>query len=156
MKLVIDSSTIFTVIVSGEKSKAFEIVDNSNLELYYPEDGLLEFKKHKNKLEKLSTDFEFRMLLTFSLIHILPAEFYESEVSSAYGIAGEFDEKDTPFIALAMKLNIPIWTSDKDIIKFGLTSEKYLALDTQALEMLLQGKSLEEIKEKLREKYLTE
>jgi hypothetical protein len=40
------------------------------------------------------------------------------------------------------------------MIKYGLISEKYLALDTEALENLLKGKSLEEIKEDLRKKFL--
>jgi predicted nucleic acid-binding protein len=34
------------------------------------------------------------------------------------------DVKDTPFIALALKLNIPIWAEDKKMIEFGLKTGK--------------------------------
>jgi len=40
------------------------------------------------------------------------------------------------------------------MIEYGLKSGEYLALDTQAVEDLLQGKSLEEIKNSLKSKYL--
>ncbi len=41
--------------------------------------------------------------------------FYEDKLRDAYAVAREFVPKDTPFIALALKLNVPIWTEDKDI-----------------------------------------
>jgi len=40
------------------------------------------------------------------------------------------------------------------MIEYGLRAGKYLALDTQAVEELLQGKSLEEIKNNLKSRYL--
>ena len=71
-------------------------------------------------------------------------------------IASEFDIDDFPFIALALKLNVPIWTNDKKLIVHGLKSGIYLAMDTQAVEKLIQGKSLEEVKQELIKKYLSE
>ncbi|MBO3800420.1 MAG: hypothetical protein FGF52_05140 [Candidatus Brockarchaeota archaeon] len=53
-----------------------------------------------------------------------------------------------------MKLKIPIWTNDKEIIKYGLKTGKYLALDTEALEWLLKEKSMELVKDNLRKKYI--
>jgi len=52
MRLVVDSNIVFTIIIAGDKSKAFKIIRDCDLTLYFPEDGLLEFKKHKNKLKK--------------------------------------------------------------------------------------------------------
>ncbi len=72
----------------------------------------------------------------------------------AYEIAKDFDPKDTPFIALALKLNVPIWTNDKDMIVHGLKSGKYLALDIQAVEDLIEGRSLKEVREDLERRYL--
>jgi len=73
---------------------------------------------------------------------------------SAFEITEHFDPKDTPFIALALKFNAPIWTNDKKLIEYGLKTKKYLPLDTRALENLLRGKSLNEIIKYLKEKYL--
>jgi predicted nucleic acid-binding protein len=74
-------------------------------------------------------------------------------IQSAKQIAAEFDVDDYPFLALALKLDVPIWTNDKEIIKYGLKTGKYLALDTEALENLLREKSIELIKDDLEKKY---
>ncbi len=151
MHLVVDSNILFSIIISGEKSKAFKVIKKYSVDLFFPEEGLLEFKEHKNKLK--TKEFEFRMFLAFSLIHIIPQEFYLDKIREAYEIARNFDEDDTPFIALALKLNIPVWTNDKDFIIYGLRSGKFLALDTDAVEELLKSKSLDEVKENLRKRY---
>lgn len=153
MRIVVDSSQLFTVVISGGGSKVFSIIEKYDLELFTPEECLQEFKKHEEKFRKSGGEFESRTLLAFSLVHVVPSVFYESSISEAYRIAAQFDEKDTPFVALAMKLNIPVWTNDKGMIKHGIISGEYLALDTAALEGLLEGKNLDDIKEALRMKY---
>lgn len=117
---------------------------------------MLEFKKHKDKLKRYSKEFELKSFLAFSLIHVTPSEIYEDKIPEAYNIAKQFDEKDTPFIALALKLNIPIWTNDKKMIEYGLKTGRYLALDSESLEDLLKGASINEIKQKLLTKIKTD
>ncbi len=153
MKLVIDSSELFSVVVSGANSKVFNIIEKYNLELFTPEECLFEFKKHEQKLRKFGKEFESKTFLAFSLVHVVPLIFYEDKIPEAYKIATQFDEKDTPFIALALKLNIPIWTNDIGIIKYGLISGKYLAIDTAALTEILEGRALEDIKEELKKRF---
>jgi len=97
------------------------------------------------------------MLVVYDTIQkliVIPKELYINNLSEAIEIARQFDEKDAPFIALALKLNVPIWTGDKKLIEFGLKTGKYLALDTQAVEKLLKGESLNDIKEELKNRYL--
>jgi len=153
MRLVVDSNVVFTIVITGDKSKAFRIIRDHDLILYFPEDGLLEFKKHKDKLKKYSKEFELKSFLAFSLIHVIPSEIYEDKISEAYNMAKQFDEKDTPLIALALKLNIPIWTNDRKIIEYSIRSGKYLALDSESLEDLLKGANINEIKRKLMKRY---
>jgi len=153
MRLVVDSNVVFTIVIAGDKSKAFRIIKDHDLTLYFPEDGLLEFKKHKDKLKKYSKEFELKSFLAFSLIHVILSEIYEDKISEAYNMAKQFDEKDTPFIALALKLNIPIWTNDSKIIEHGLKTGNYLALDSESLEDLLKGANINEIKRKLMKRY---
>ena len=45
--------------------------------------------------------------------------------------------KDTPFIA-SFEAEIPIWINDSKMIEFGLKTGKYLALDTEAVEELVE------------------
>ncbi len=124
------------------------------MDLILPEEGLAELHEHAKKLKDLSSEFENALMLLFTRIHVIPKEFYEDKIQEAYEIAKDFDPKDTPFIALALKLNIPIWTNDKAMIVYGLKSGKYLALDTNAIEDLIKGKSLEEVREGLKRKFL--
>jgi predicted nucleic acid-binding protein len=80
-----------------------------------------------------------------------------SKISEAYMISKEFDEKDTPFIALALKLKAPIWTNDKSMIEHGVESQAYLAVDTEILIKVLKGElklnDWATIREKLKVKY---
>ena len=90
-------------------------------------------------MKKYSKEFELKSFLAFSLIHVIPSEIYEDKIPEAYNIAKQFDEKDTPFIALALKL----------IIEYGLKTNEYLALDSESLEDLLKGTDIDVVKQKL-------
>ena len=155
MNFVIDSNIVFSIIISGRKSKAYNIISKHDLELYFPEDGIEEFRKHKEKLSEYSDEFELRAFLTFALLRVIPRDLYEDKIPEAYELAKQFDEKDTPFIALALKLNALIWTGDKNMIIHSLRTRKYIALDTQAIEELIKGKSLEEVVKNLKKRYLS-
>jgi predicted nucleic acid-binding protein len=122
-----------------------------------PEFAREEIEDKVGKISKASglSDSEIKYILKtlFRMIKIVPKEDFIDKWTEALEIAKDFDSKDAPFIALALKLNVPIWTNDKKLIEFGLKTGKYLALDTQAVEELLKGKSLDEIKEDLMRRY---
>ncbi|MFA4647539.1 PIN domain-containing protein [Pyrococcus kukulkanii] len=123
MNVVVDSNILFSIIVSGRKSKAFRLLEEHEITLFAPEEIIFEFRRHTCKLKKFAKDFEYRTFLAFSLVQILPLEFYSDKIKEAYEVASKFDEKDTA----------------------SLSSKKFVALDTLALESLLAGKSLEEV-----------
>jgi len=144
--LVLDSNALFTIIIAGSRSKAYRIIEKYELNLFMPEEALIEFHRHAEKLRRYAIkDFETKAMLAFTLVHVVPRELYEDKLRDAYTIAERFDPKDTAFIALALKLNVPIWTEDKNIIKYGIQTQRYIALDTIAVEKLLSGKSLENV-----------
>ena len=87
-------------------------------------------------------------------IELIDESFYGDRVTEAFELAKRFDEKDAPFIALALKFDAPIWTNDKKLIEFGLKTGKYIALDTQAVEDLLKEESMDKVVGKLRRRYL--
>ncbi len=144
--LILDSNILFTIVIAGRRSRAYHIIGEYELNLFMPEEALIEFHRHAEKLRRYAIkDFETKVMLAFTLVRIVPRELYEDEFRDAYIIARRFDPKDTPFIALALKLNVPIWTEDKDIIRYGIQTRRYIALDTTAVEKLLSGKSLKDV-----------
>lgn len=91
----------------------------------------------------LKTEFLNYILeeLILPRLNIVEESSYANKISEAYAISKEFDEKDTPFIALALKLKTPIWTNDKSMIEHGIKSQAYLAVDTEALIKVLKKSS---------------
>jgi predicted nucleic acid-binding protein len=152
--LVVDSNIIFSIVVAGKRAKAYRVIaEHQNIELYSPEEVLLEFRTHLKKLrESARVEFWNKALLAFSLIRVVPREVYEDKLREAYSIARLFDPKDTPFIALSLKLEAPLWTEDKALLCASFKSHLYVALDTEAVEDLLQSKSLELVRKKLYKK----
>ena len=75
------------------------------------------------------------IFLAFSIIRIMPKEFYLDTFEKAYNICKKFDEKDSPFIGLALKLNIPIWTNDKGILE---NKGEYQTITISELKELLK------------------
>jgi len=135
--LLVDSNILFSYFMLSQKIR--NLMLSSKVTLYTPDWAIHELNIVLDIMQKLI---------------VVPKALYIGKWDEAIKIAEQFDVKDTPFIASSLNLNIPIWTNDKGMIKYGLISEKYLALDTEALENLLKGKSLEEIKEDLRKKFL--
>ncbi|RLI70084.1 hypothetical protein DRO97_11195 [Archaeoglobales archaeon] len=85
--------------------------------------------------ESKSEDFMQSLFPAFSLIKIIPHEFYRDKIKEANQICKQFDEKDTPFVALALKLNIPIWTNDKKLL---VSSKEYKAISSKDLQKRLE------------------
>ncbi|MBU7009246.1 MAG: PIN domain-containing protein [Theionarchaea archaeon] len=117
IRIVIDSNIIFSFIIKGKNSAYLDIFSNDNLEAYAPEAIIHEFRKHRERLKGKSEAFAEGVFLAFSIIRIMPREFYLDSFEKAYNICRRFDEKDSPFIGLALTLNIPIWTNDKGILE---------------------------------------
>jgi predicted nucleic acid-binding protein len=103
--------------------------------MYAPEDILYEFKKYKKELKNRSEEFEETVFIVFSPIRIIPQEFYLDIMEKAQNICRKFDEKDSPFIGLALKLKIPIWTNDKGILE---NKDEYQIITINELKELLE------------------
>jgi len=90
------------------------------------------------------------MVELVNTVIVVPEKSFDDRFLEALRIAESFDKKDAPFIALALKLRIPVWTEDKDMLRYSFPIGRYMALDTQAVEELLEGKMLEEVLDMLR------
>ncbi len=153
MRLVIDTNKIIACLLKDGKVR--RLIFLPILELYSPRYALDELESKKEKLYKKSpkdlVNFVLKEAKTIIKFDIAKDE---DILNTAKEIAKQFDYKDYPFIALALKLNVPVWTNDKAMIIYGLKTGKYLALDTQAVEHLIKGKSLEKIRDDLKRRYL--
>ena len=95
-----------------------KLLKSELFDIFYPEDGLREIEFYKSyilsKREKSQQRWSFDYALSFILDAVnIPSELYSSRIAEAYKIMKEIDEKDVPFLALALALNSPIWSNDK-------------------------------------------
>jgi predicted nucleic acid-binding protein len=76
-----------------------------------------ELQKHKKELipkSKLNNEqFDYLIQLLFSKMNFVPDEDIEPFKDSAITIMKDIDLDDSPFLALAMMLNAPIWSNDR-------------------------------------------
>ena len=157
--LIVDSNILFSYFLLSDRVR--RLINSKNVVIYSPDWALNEINMYFNdvivkKAERKGVskeELEMLILEVMERIVVVPKAVYMEKFETAYEIARNFDVKDSPFVALALKLNIPIWTNDKDFIIYGLKSGKFLAMDTEAVEELLKGKSLDEIKKDLRKRY---
>lgn len=124
MKLiVVDSNIIFSSLLS-KNSSTREKLANSNYAFYAPKFLFVEIFKHKERILKRSSASEDDVLEFLSTalhnLHFITEDLIStSAYVQAYELCKDIDEKDTPFIALAMELNCDIWTRDEEL-KNGL------------------------------------
>ncbi len=126
--VVVDTNLIFSALIP-KASKIREILFESSLTFYSPNFLITEIYTHKDKLLKSSklTDSEFYLYFNgiIERITFVPTDFIGKESrQKAYNLCKDIDIKDTPFIALAIELGIPIWTGDKKL-KDGLRLKGY-------------------------------
>lgn len=121
MRIVADSNILFAFFW---KDSAFtKLCQKNELKLISPEYALEEINNYKEEIMKKAkiseVEFENRKIELVKKVDFLPLKDYVSEFNNVKKLAEmckeEYDEilKDIDFLALAMKLDIPLWTHDK-------------------------------------------
>jgi len=154
MKFVADTNKIVACLLKDGKVR--RLFFSPFLDLYTHLYAIEEIRSYKNEFLKKVSNQAFDFILNkaaskLNFVNFLPED--EECLKTAKSVAKDFN--DYPFIALAIKLGIPVWTNDKQMIIYGLKTKKYIALDTQAVEELVRGESLEKVMEELKKRYLT-
>src|SRR5574341_567715 len=123
IEFVIDTNIIISALIP-KNSKLRDILLSGGFRVYTPEYLLKELDEYwyliLAKAEKkgvIKSNIELVKEELLSKIVFEPVKFYLPRIEEAYAICKEFDEKDTPFIALSLMLEIPILTADKGIIE---------------------------------------
>jgi predicted nucleic acid-binding protein len=111
---IIDANIIFSALISGKEAyfKLFSLH-----QFYLPDYALQELEKYRQViLKKRKTDnetFKSKLLSLFSLITIVPDLVISTEnFEQALALCSEIDEKDTPYVALSMELDMTLVTRD--------------------------------------------
>lgn len=120
MRLVVDTNILFSLFKNSDSFKKF--IKDNNLELYAPRKMFEELNKYSERICLISG----LTLKDFSkIIDELPKiiSFYEVDKKEVKEILPYIeDPKDSPFIALALKLNIPVWSEDRHFKKQNLVA----------------------------------
>jgi predicted nucleic acid-binding protein len=116
---VIDSNIIFSSLLKDSTARKIILSDTFNL--FAPEFLFTEIKKYEKViLEKSGLNkesYEYLLLLLQSHVAVIPFDEFSDFLKEAEEEMDNIDKKDAPFIALALKLEIPIWSNDLDFKK---------------------------------------
>ncbi len=121
--IVVDTNVLFSSL-RAKNTRIREILERSDCRFYAPNFLAVEIFKHKERIlnKSKATEDEVYELLYKILQRV---KFINEESISlgnfvqAYKLCGAVDEKDTPFVALALELEAELWTRDKTL-KRGL------------------------------------
>ena len=131
MRVVVDSNIIFSALLV-KNSKIRDILFNRKHRFYSPNYFFSEIFKHKEKILRYTHLDETEVYEYLNRI-LEKIQFIRGEVISkenrltAFELCKEIDEKDSPFIALALEIDAYVWTGDKKLKK-GLEAKGFSKL----------------------------
>lgn len=111
---VIDTNIIFSALLKN--SAARKIILSDTFDLFVPEFLFTEILKYEEAILKKSgmakENLELLLLLLQSHVSVIPFKIFIDFLEEAEEEMEKIDMNDAPFIALALKLKIPIWSND--------------------------------------------
>lgn len=115
MELVVDTNVIFSAILADGKTR--ELIITEELDLSVPQFFFEEMRNNSEILEEKSEleRNELRLLLEllFDEIQVIPRKAFQNQLPSARTLIGDVDPDDVPFLALALHLDVGIWSDDE-------------------------------------------
>lgn len=115
--IVVDTNILIAALINPSSS-VWSILESKEIKFFVPEFFLSELEEYKDLIKhKLSkkdkrANFDFLISDLFKNIEIIPQRFYIEKLARAVDIMSDIDEKDSPFLALAITLSCPIWSND--------------------------------------------
>ena len=110
MKLVVDTNVVFSLF--NKKSFTYELLTSKRLSLFAPEILKTELDKYKSEITK---KFGKSTVNLEEYITLVAEKEYVHMLKKAQQICPDPDDLD--FFALALTLNIPLWSLDKQLQK---------------------------------------
>jgi len=117
--VVIDTNVVFKAL-RLKYSSIRGVLNQGTYHFYAPKFLLTEIFRHKEKLLKNNTQFDEEFYEYLNLLFQRITFVNEDIISignymEAYRLCKDIDEKDVPFVALAIQLNCVLWTYDQPI-----------------------------------------
>ena len=120
IQIVVDTNILMSALLKDNSITA-QLIRSEFFDMYYPQDGLSEIKRYKDyiiskrkrTLQKQSLEYALKFIL--EPIHVIPCKLYSQRIKDAYEVMKDIDEKDTPFLALALQLQCSIWSDDNHL-----------------------------------------
>ena len=119
MEIVVDTNIIISALLKEGLTR--KIILLAPFEMYTVPFARLEIEEHKAELLNKSglddESFQYLIDLIFARIRVVDPSIIEPFKKKAIEIMKSLDVNDSPFLALAMALNCPIWSNDGDLKK---------------------------------------
>jgi len=126
--IVTDANIIISALISDSR-RIRRILARRDLRFVSPKFIIVELFKHVPKIQKATRLSKDEVLDLLSSI-VNRIKFYEEDLISvgswaeAFRLCRGVDEKDTPYVALALELDATLWTNDKEL-KIGLKKKGF-------------------------------
>ena len=119
-KLAVDANPILSAIIGGSARKVF--IGDETISFYTTEFNFKEIEKYIPVFSAKKSIPVEDLYLALSIIPIIVCneEFYKDKIKEAKELIGKRDPDDIHLLALALKLNCPIWSNDKDFEGLGI------------------------------------
>jgi predicted nucleic acid-binding protein len=112
MKLIADANILFSLAKPSSASNG--IVAKYRIKLYSPEYVLSELEEHGEELaEKAGQPYDNIMSYLAQRVAYIESKEYDRLMGRALRLTK--DSEDAPYLALAMKFRIPVWSNDKHL-----------------------------------------
>lgn len=115
MDLVVDANAIFAALIKD--GPTIDLLLEPEFHLFAPEFLFTEILKYKREIIKKTNRSQEEFDEIFEILRwkitIIPKEEFESFLEKAHSICP--DENDAVYFALALRLNISIWSNDKKL-----------------------------------------
>ena len=130
MEIVLDTNILISSLLRNGLTR--DIISVSPFKMYTVEYANIEIENHKDELLSKSKldekSFDYLKDFIFSKISFISLEDLAPFKDRAIEVMSEIDIDDSPFLALAMSLNCPIWSNDvhfkrQDVVKAFTTRE---------------------------------
>ncbi|MDA4130250.1 MAG: PIN domain-containing protein [Thaumarchaeota archaeon] len=118
MKLVVDTNVLLGALIKNSTTRSLLL--SPNHDYYIPEYALEEVEKHLNIISTKSGLSTHEIKLLFDVLatnlNVVPMKQFMKNLAKAEAALKIIDEKDVPFLALALSLNCDgIWSNDKHL-----------------------------------------
>jgi len=131
MRVVVDANVLFAL--AKHSSAANDIFSRFGLELVAPDFSMVELYKYREALEKKSENGPFEEIMSTlkRKVTFVDVREYGLMLKTAQSLLP--DIKDAAYLALALKLRLPIWSNDRHLSDQSVT----LVFSTEELIDLL-------------------